>query len=96
MKYEECKKDYSILDDENFMRVVVAIPKRTAHMSVECEVYNEGELVKVIGDYPLEDVQECRNDYLLIDPDDDALIRYTLTEKGLEYAKSLKKEFGYE
>lgn len=92
MKYEECKKDYSILDEDNFINIVISIPRRTVHLDVLCEVYDDGNLVKVGTDYPLEDIQECRNDYLLIDPYDNSLNRYVLTEEGLKYLESIKHE----
>jgi hypothetical protein len=71
-----------LLDDENFVKIIIDIPKNCVAFHSICEVYNDGEVVKLRGYYGPDDIRKCRNDYLELDPDDDYFGRWVLTDEA--------------
>lgn len=73
-----------LLDDENFMYVIVSFPKNAVNITFDCDVYNDGEITKLGGEYDTEAIREARNMYLELDPDDCAFDVWRLSDKALE------------
>lgn len=73
------------------MCVILSIPKTSCHIHLETDIYENGGILHAVRDIELDQIRQLRNDYLLIDPDDDAFDTYQLTDLGLKYIEELKK-----
>lgn len=71
-----------LLADTN---IIITIPKDICKL--ECVAYfigDDDELHKASSIYNANDLRECRNDYLQLDPDDDFFSVYQITDFGEE------------
>lgn len=71
--------------------IIQWIPKDAFKIKCEVDFLNNGEVTKAYMEMTPEMIRNARNDYLLLDPDDDAFVTYKLTEKGRRYAEELEK-----
>lgn len=74
---ENGKED--LLQEDNFMLVVMEIPKNAVEVKLDCNVYHNGNIQNMIGFFGLQEIRELRNKYLQLDPTDDAFVFYHLT-----------------
>lgn len=91
---QEEKRKKTEYDGECEM-IVMSIPKNTVGITLLAKVLDEDtyETYDTECRMSFEEVKECRNDYLLLDPTDDAFARYVLTEKGLKVLEEMYDEY---
>ena len=95
MKIDENKDEEKKVYNGEQVAIILWIPKNTYKIKCEVEFIDDSRNIRsaVMNMLP-DEAHEARNDYLLLDPYDDAFATYELTEKGLEYAKQLEKKRG--
>ena len=74
------------------MAIVIWVPEDTFRLTCDVSFLENGEVREASMELTPDMVREARNNYLEIDPADDALIKYKLTEKGERYLEELKNK----
>ena len=85
--------------EENQMMIVISIPSSTYELNMDIKFSAsdiDNKIHKAHSTLNLKEIVNCRQDYLMLDPDDDAFDRYVLTPEGEEYLKKLQEEKEYE
>ena len=70
--------------------IIVSIPASTVEMTIKLKMYEDGELVDAEQVFALNDIRYAED--LFEQCCDGEYPRYTLTEKGREYAERLRNE----
>lgn len=74
------------------MAIVIWVPKDTFRLTCDVSCLENGEVRKVFTELTPDMIREARNNYLEIDPTDDALEKYRLTEEGERYFEELRNK----
>ncbi len=83
-------EDYIYMGEQ--MAIVIWVPKDTFQLTCDVSFLDNGEIRKVYTELTPDMVREARNDYLLLDSTDDALVTYRLTEEGEKYLEELENK----
>ena len=70
--------------------IIIPIPTNTIEMTVKLKIYEDGEMFYAKQIFSLEDIKDAED--LFEQCCDGEYPRYTLTEKGREYAERLRNE----
>lgn len=91
---QEEKKNRIDYDGDQEM-IIISIPKNTVGITLLAKVLDEEtyETYNTECNMSFGEVKECRNDYLLLDPTDDAFARYVLTDKGVAMLEEMCDEY---
>ena len=76
--------------DGEYKDIIMSIPTNTIEMTVKLKMYEDGEIVDVGQVFDLDEIK-CA-EHLFKQCCDGEYPRYTLTEKGREYAEGLCNE----
>ena len=65
------------------MNIVISVPIDAARLTVTAHMIDENiEPYKAEATFTSDEIRECRNDYLTLDPTDDAFALYVTTDYG--------------
>lgn len=77
--------------NNDLIKVILDIPKDTVKITLTATVLSGDEFVTAQSVLTPSELMQMRQDYLYLDPTDDAFAVYALTENGLKYAEGLKE-----
>lgn len=78
--FEKTYDEDNLLDDENFMFIVVGVPKQSVSLELTSKIYDNHDFKTLHADLTMSDIQNCRQKYLELDPTDDHFDRWVLNE----------------
>ena len=76
--------------DGEYKDIIISIPTNTVEMTVKVKMYENGEVIDAEQPFDLNDIRYAEE--LFKQCCDGEYPRYTLTEKGEEYAEGLRGE----
>lgn len=83
------------IPDEDFIHIILPVPKDTVTVSVTAKMIQNGKLIEAKMDMPPEDFRQLRQDFLdEVEAGDEYDDVYTLTEEGERYADMLLRGSG--
>lgn len=71
IQYNHLQEEEGLFDSFPAHPVVLKIPKNTFHICLSLSLYIQEDIVFHKKNYDMEDIRKMRNDYLLLDPDED-------------------------
>ena len=78
------------IPDEDFIHIILPVPKDTVTVSVTAKMIQNGKLIEAKMDMTPEDFRQLRQDFLDNVEDGDEYDKvWSLTEKGKEYVERL-------
>ena len=80
------------VEDLKFDDAVIRIPRNAVKVSVDIEVYENGELGKIHADFDLEAIRDAFDTFE--DTVNGDYPMFEITDKGKEYLEQLKREYG--
>lgn len=88
---EEINNEDAIYMGEQ-MAIVIWVPEDTFRLTCDVRFLENGEVREGSMELTPDMVREARNNYLEIDPTDDAFVRYRLTKEGERYFEELRNK----
>jgi hypothetical protein len=83
------------IPDEDFIHIILPVPKDTVTVSVTAKMIQNGKLIEAKMDMTPEDFRQLRQDFLDNVEDGDEYDKvWSLTEKGKEYVERLLRGDG--
>ena len=83
------------IPDEDYIHIILPVPKDTVTVSVTAKMIQNGKLIEAKTDMTPEDFRQLRQDFLdEVEDGDDYDKVWSLTEEGKEYAERLLRGAG--
>ena len=83
------------IPDEDFIHIILPVPKDTVTVSVTAKMIQNGKLIEAKMDMTPEDFRQLRQDFLdEVDGGDEYDKVWSLTEEGKKYADELLRKEG--